>query len=68
MHEVPREVVADAFARGEPRQSDTPFDEPWPLEAWADVPTRVIAGRHDRLLPLAFMRRLWSDAFRSSGT
>jgi pimeloyl-ACP methyl ester carboxylesterase len=58
MHDVPPEVVADAFARGEPRQSDTPFAEPWPLEAWPDVPTRVIAGRHDRLFPLAFMRRL----------
>jgi pimeloyl-ACP methyl ester carboxylesterase len=58
MHDVPPEVVADAFARGEPRQSETPFAEPWPLEAWPDVPTRVIAGRHDRLFPLAFMRRL----------
>jgi pimeloyl-ACP methyl ester carboxylesterase len=58
MHDVPPETVAEAFARGEPRQSDTPFAEPWPLEAWPDVPTRVIAGRHDRLFPLAFMRRL----------
>jgi pimeloyl-ACP methyl ester carboxylesterase len=58
MHDVPPEVVADAFARGEPRQSETPFDEAWPLEAWPDVPTRVIACRHDRFFPLAFMRRL----------
>jgi pimeloyl-ACP methyl ester carboxylesterase len=58
MHDVPPEVVAAAFARGEPRQSETPFAEPWPLEAWPDVPTRVIAGRHDRLFPLAFMRGL----------
>jgi hypothetical protein len=33
MHDVPPEVVAEAFARGEPRQSETPFSEPWPLEA-----------------------------------
>jgi pimeloyl-ACP methyl ester carboxylesterase len=58
MHDVPSEVVAEAFARGEPRQSDTPFAEPWPLDAWPNVPTTVIAGRHDRLFPLAFMRRL----------
>jgi pimeloyl-ACP methyl ester carboxylesterase len=58
MHDVPHEVVAEAVARGEPRQSDTPSAEPWPLEAWPDVPTRVIAGHHDRLFPLAFMRRL----------
>jgi pimeloyl-ACP methyl ester carboxylesterase len=58
MHDVPQEVVAEAFARGEPRQSETPFAEPWPLEAWPSVPTRVLAGRYDRLFPLEFMRRL----------
>lgn len=58
MHDVPPEIVAEAFARGEPRQSDTPFAEPWPLEAWPSVPTRVLAGRYDRLFPLEFMREL----------
>jgi len=58
MHDVPSEVVAEAFARGEPRQSDTPFAEPWPLDEWPSVPTRVLAGRHDRLFPLEFMRGL----------
>jgi pimeloyl-ACP methyl ester carboxylesterase len=58
MHDVPSDVVAEAFARGEPRQSDTPFAQPWPLDAWPNVPTTVIAGRHDRLFPLEFMRRL----------
>jgi hypothetical protein len=32
-HDVPKEIVDEAFARGEPRQSDTPFGEPWPLAA-----------------------------------
>jgi pimeloyl-ACP methyl ester carboxylesterase len=58
MHDVPPEVVAEPFARGEPRQSDTPFAEPWPLDAWPSVPTRVLAGRYDRLFPLEFMREL----------
>jgi pimeloyl-ACP methyl ester carboxylesterase len=58
LHDVPPDVVADLFARGEPRQSDRPFADPWPLDGWPDVPTRVIAARHDRLFPLAFMRRL----------
>jgi pimeloyl-ACP methyl ester carboxylesterase len=58
MHDVPPDVVADAFARGEPRQSGRPFADPWPLDRWPDVPTRVIAGRDDRLFPLEFMRRL----------
>ncbi|MEA2135970.1 MAG: hypothetical protein QOC68_3879 [Solirubrobacteraceae bacterium] len=57
-HDVPPDVVAEVFARGEPRQSDTPWDQPWPLDTWPDVPTRVLAGRHDRLFPLAFMTRL----------
>jgi pimeloyl-ACP methyl ester carboxylesterase len=58
MHDVPPEVVEEAFARGAPRQSDTPFGEPWPLDAWPDVPTRVLACRHDRFFPLEFMRTL----------
>jgi pimeloyl-ACP methyl ester carboxylesterase len=57
-HDVPEEIVEEAYARGEPRQSDTPFGEPWPLERWPDVPTSVIAGSRDRLFPLKFMRRL----------
>jgi pimeloyl-ACP methyl ester carboxylesterase len=58
LHDVPPDVVANLFARGEPRQSDRPFADPWPLDAWPDVPTRVIAARYDRVFPLAFMRRL----------
>jgi pimeloyl-ACP methyl ester carboxylesterase len=58
MHDLAPEVVEAAFARGKPRQSDTPFGEPWPLDGWPDVPTRVLACRHDRLFPLEFMRSL----------
>ena len=57
-HDVPKEIVDETFARGEPRQSDTPFGQVWPLERWPDVPTTVIAGRRDRLLPVEFMRGL----------
>jgi uncharacterized protein YndB with AHSA1/START domain len=57
-HDVPRETIAAALERGEPRQSDTPFERPWPVDAWPDVPTRVLAGRNDRLFPLDFQRRL----------
>ena len=58
MHDVPQPVVDEAFAREEPQQSTAPFADPWPLAAWPDVPTRVIAARHDRLFPLPFMQRL----------
>ena len=58
LHDVPDEVLAEVFERGEPRQSNAPFGEPWPLDAWPDVPTRVLAGRHDRLIPFETTRRL----------
>ena len=61
MHDVPEEIVEEAAARGEPRQADKPFEEPWPLDRWPDVPTKVIAGRNDRLFPLDFMKRLSHD-------
>jgi pimeloyl-ACP methyl ester carboxylesterase len=34
------------------------FGEPWPLETWPDVPTRVLVPRDDRLFPLSFQRRI----------
>ena len=55
---MPDDVVDEAFARGEPQQSMTPMSQPFPLAAWPDVPTRVIAGRDDRLFPLEFQRRV----------
>jgi hypothetical protein len=61
MHDVPGEIVEDAAARGEPRQADKPFEEPWPLDRWPDVPTKVIACRNDRLFPLDFMNQLSRD-------
>ncbi len=61
MHDVPDEIVAEVAARGEPRQADKPFEQPWPLDAWPDVPTKVIACRNDRLFPLEFMKRLAAE-------
>jgi pimeloyl-ACP methyl ester carboxylesterase len=58
MHDVADELVEEVAARGEPRQADKPFEEPWPLDKWPDVPTKVIACRNDRLFPLDFMSRL----------
>jgi pimeloyl-ACP methyl ester carboxylesterase len=58
LHDVPPDVVADAMARGERSQSGTPFEKPWPLAAWPDVPTRVLICRDDRFFPSDFMRRV----------
>jgi pimeloyl-ACP methyl ester carboxylesterase len=60
-HDVPAAIREQALRRGESPQPDKPLAEPWPLPAWPDVPTRVIACRHDRLFPLEFMRRLARD-------
>jgi pimeloyl-ACP methyl ester carboxylesterase len=57
-HDVPDEVRDEAMRQGEPQQSDTPFGQPWPLDRWPDVPTRVIQGRDDRCFPLEFQRRV----------
>ncbi|HYI65883.1 MAG TPA: alpha/beta hydrolase [Candidatus Limnocylindrales bacterium] len=57
-HDVPAEIVAEARRRPEAEQSWTPMTQPWPLARWPDVPTRVLAGRDDRFLPLTAQRRL----------
>jgi pimeloyl-ACP methyl ester carboxylesterase len=61
LHDVPRGVIADVLDHGVPGQSDTIFGQPWPLEAWPDVPTRILVGRDDRLFPLEFARRVAKD-------
>ena len=59
-HDVPADVTAAAMQQ-ELTQSMRPFEDPWPLERWPDVPTRVVAGREDRLFPLEFQRRVAAD-------
>jgi pimeloyl-ACP methyl ester carboxylesterase len=58
LHDVAPDVAAALMARGEPGQADRPFEEPWPLEAWPNVPTTVLAGTRDRLFPLELVARL----------
>ena len=57
-HDVPPEVTEEAWARGEPRQAETPFAQPWPLPKWPEVPTRFLQGRDDRFFPAEFQRRV----------
>jgi pimeloyl-ACP methyl ester carboxylesterase len=58
LHDLPPDVLEEALARGAPEQADRPFGDPWALDAWPDVPTHVLAGRNDRLFPVAFIHRL----------
>ena len=59
-HDVPPEIAREATKR-ERAQSDTPARDPWPLEAWPDVPTRFLLCRDDRVLPADFLRRVVQD-------
>lgn len=56
-HDVPPEVVAEAFTRPF-EQEDGLFADAWPLDGWPEVPTRVLSARDDRFFPVAFQRRL----------
>ena len=58
LHDLPDDVRREADEGPEFDQSDRPFADPWPLEAWPDVPTRVIATAEDRFFPLAFQQRV----------
>lgn len=58
MHDVPKDVVEDLMQQGEPEQAETIFGQPWPLDRWPDVPTKVLLGRNDRLFPVGMMRRV----------
>jgi pimeloyl-ACP methyl ester carboxylesterase len=56
-HDVPPELAAEALKR-ERGESAKAGREPWPLEAWPDVPTRFLLCRDDRLFSPDFMRRV----------
>jgi pimeloyl-ACP methyl ester carboxylesterase len=60
-HDVPADLRDEALSQPEPRQSDTPFDQPWPLSAWPQVSTVVVQGNDDRLFPVDFQRRVVRD-------
>lgn len=56
-HDAPDHVRAEGLGAGK-EQHDRPFADPWPLDGWPDVWTRVIASTDDRLFPLDFQRRV----------
>jgi pimeloyl-ACP methyl ester carboxylesterase len=60
LHDLPPDLRAEAMTHGRD-QSNTPFERPWPLEAWPDVPTRFLLCRDDRFFPAEFQRRVVKD-------
>jgi pimeloyl-ACP methyl ester carboxylesterase len=56
-HDVPRPLAEEAMRR-ERGESGTAYDNPWPRDAWPDVPTRFVLCTEDRVFPPDFMRRV----------
>jgi pimeloyl-ACP methyl ester carboxylesterase len=57
LHDVP-DAVARAPEHHVLPQSESVFADPWPLDAWPDVPTRFLLCRDDRFFPAEFQRRV----------
>jgi pimeloyl-ACP methyl ester carboxylesterase len=60
LHDLPAEVLTSGQTSGQP-EADIAFGQPCAIDRWPAVPTRVIAGRGDRLFPLEFQRRVAKD-------
>ena len=58
LHDVPDDVVARVGGATCARSRAAPFADPWPLDAWPDVPTRFLLCRDDRFFPADFQRRV----------
>jgi pimeloyl-ACP methyl ester carboxylesterase len=56
-HDLSPELAEESL-RHVRQQSFTPFGEPWPLDAWPDVPTRFLLCRDDRFFAADFQRRV----------
>ena len=57
LHDVPAEVLAEGGPHGRP-EADIVFGQPFPLDRWPDVPTRMLAGADDRFFPVDLQRRV----------
>lgn len=57
MHDVEPDLAAEALRRSRD-QAERLMADPWPLDAWPDVPTSFLALRDDRVFPPSFLRAL----------
>ena len=55
-HDVPPALTAESKRRAR-NESSKALQEPWPLAAWPDTPTRYLLCRDDRLFRRAWARR-----------
>jgi pimeloyl-ACP methyl ester carboxylesterase len=56
-HDLPPGLAGESLLHLR-EQSGTPFEQPWSLDAWPDVPTRFLLCRDDRFFPAEFQRRV----------
>lgn len=56
-HDVPDDVAQVGMSGGR-SQSGTPFGQPWPMDAWPELPTQVVSSVDDRLFPVEFQTRV----------
>ena len=66
LHDLRPDLVR-AAAEHAPEQSWTPKEQPWPLDAWPSVPTRVLIGRDDRLVPAELQLRIAKERLGLEG-
>jgi len=57
-HDVPRALADEALRRERDHPSVAALAQPWPLDEWPRIPTRLILGTEDRFLPRNLLRRL----------
>jgi len=57
-HDVPQPVIDEAWAQGEPRQSEAVFNSKCNFARWPAIPTLVLVGRDDRFFPVEFQKRV----------
>ncbi|MFI6734025.1 alpha/beta fold hydrolase [Nonomuraea sp. NPDC050451] len=60
LHDVPRDAAEELLTRGR-NHADKAMGEPWPLDAWPEVPTRFLLCRDDRFFTPDFMRQVVRD-------
>ena len=57
-HDVSDGLADEALTRERQHPSETAYSQPWPLDEWPDVPTRMIVCTEDRCFPAPFMHAL----------
>ena len=59
--DVRPELAAEALRRARNHPSERAYAQPWPLDAWPDVPTHFLLCRDDRFFPADWMRGVVGD-------